>query len=174
MRHLNPVCHLPNGVSILTLKYKGLALDCLINTEDYLLVGSHWWRATKARHTFYAQTVAYKRDGTETSISMHRLLIPDAAEVDHADHNGLNNKRDNIRPSTASQNHSNINIKRGLSSRFIGVCWDKTNRKFLSSIRINGRKKTLGRFDSEEEAARVRDKAAKEHHKEFAVLNFKD
>lgn len=49
-----------------------------------------------------------------------------------------------------------------------GVCWCKSRRKFRSYIKIKGRNKSLGRFDSEQEAHSVASKAKAEHIKNVA------
>jgi len=49
---------------------------------------------------------------------------------------------------------------RGGGSRFKGVSWDKSHRKFLAQIYSDGKTSRLGRFDDEEEAARTYDVAA--------------
>ena len=40
-------------------------------------------------------------------------------------------------------------------SKYTGVCWDSNNKKWYSSIRINGKSKHLGRFSSEEDAYKM-------------------
>ena len=50
-------------------------------------------------------------------------------------------------------------IKAGGTSKFKGVCWDKTNKKWRADIRIYGKQTHLGRFDSEEAAACKYDEA---------------
>jgi len=52
------------------------------------------------------------------------------------------------------QNYRNIkNIKK--SSNCLGVSWDKEKRKWLSQIRINGKKVFLGRYDKEQDACQA-------------------
>jgi len=62
----------------------------------------------------------------------------------------------------------------GVSSAFKGVSWDRVNRRWLVVISCNRKQRHVGRFDSEEAAARAYDAAAAELFGEFAYLNFPD
>jgi hypothetical protein len=64
--------------------------------------------------------------------------------------------------------------RRGTSSKYKGVSWYKAKKCWRAMIQVEGRCKFLGYFESEEEAARVYDKAARRYHGEFAYQNFDD
>ena len=63
-------------------------------------------------------------------------------------------------------------IGRKTSSQYKGVTLEKKSGKWIAQIRIDGKRKYLGIFTSEEEAAMAYDLKAEEAHGEFAVLNF--
>ena len=93
--------------------------------------------------------------------------------VDHINHNGLDNRRANLRIATASQN--NANSRRGMNrgrSKYKGVWWDEKAGKWRAGIKCQGKCIHLGMFDDEIEAAKAYDRAAGLYHGEFAVLNF--
>lgn len=96
----------------------------------------------------------------------------DSRHIDHIDGDGLNNRRSNLRFVTRQQNQTNGRSHRDATSQFKGVGWYKRDGTWQAQIRINGRYRFLGRFDSEIEAARVYDAAAHEAWGEFAHLNF--
>lgn len=106
---------------------------------------------------------------------MHRFIMnaPLKLDVDHIDHNTLNNTRKNLRLCTRSQNLAN---RRGLqsnnTSNYTGVCWDKKKLKYITYINCKNKRIYLGLFDDPEEAAKERDKKALELFGEFATLNF--
>ena len=79
--------------------------------------------------------------------------------VDHIDNITSNNNLYNLQKVTQRYNLSKE--LRG-SSKYTGVCWDKTCNKWKSQIRINGKSKHLGRFENEKEASEVYQKALKE------------
>ena len=74
------------------------------------------------------------------------------------------------------ESQNNINRphikKKSAHSKYRGVTLEKRINKWQTQIRINGKHKIIGYFNDEIEAAKAYDKAARKHHKEFAVLNF--
>jgi hypothetical protein len=108
-------------------------------------------------------------------IYLHRLVLglyrDDPVEVDHINHDTLDNRACNLRACTTAENQRNSVNPKG-SSIYRGVCWHKNNHLWQVQININGRRKYLGNFHDEKEAAISYDNAAKVFHGEFAQLNF--
>lgn len=146
----------------------------LVDDEDYEELSKHKWRVCKMRGGPKAQRQS-RRDasGKRTSVYMHRQITnaPPGLVVDHLNHDTLDNQRANLRVCTCAQNGANMRKRPGLSSRFKGVSWYALCGKWRASITVNGRFKHLSLFDDEVEAARAYNRAAREHFKEFALLN---
>jgi len=104
---------------------------------------------------------------------MHRLIMknPDNLDVDHIDGDRLDNQKSNLRKATQSQNSMNQKNQSGRSSNFKGVCWHTRDHKHQAYIKINQKRKHIGYFDSEIEAAKAYNAAAIKYFGEFARLN---
>ena len=86
---------------------------------------------------------------------IHRLVMnePGSGQVDHINHVGLDNRSENLRTVTSRINLQN-RIGRG-TSKYIGVCWHKSSKKWIVQIRYNGQSNYLGLFSDEDEAGQV-------------------
>jgi hypothetical protein len=92
--------------------------------------------------------------------------------VDHINGNPLDNRKCNLRIVTVQENGMNKASYKNSSSKYIGVSRDKSRNKWIVSISIDGKNIHLGRFNDEEEAAKMRDVATKMYFKEHGRLNF--
>lgn len=88
-------------------------------------------------------------------------------EVDHKDRNGLNNKWDNLRPSTRNQNMMNTRLRSDNTSGHKGVSWNKEHNAWRVRIQVAGREKLIGYIKDYAEAVAAREKAAKAAYGEF-------
>lgn len=97
--------------------------------------------------------------------------------VDHINRNPLDNRRENLRLATGSQNMANRegwgkSLPKGVSHHPARP--GKGPECFQARIGVNSRRISLGTYRTPEEAGRAYDKAALQHYGEFAVLNFPD
>ncbi len=131
---------------------------------DYEFLMQWKWFARKKRNQFYA---------ARGSVYMHRLLMnnPKGFIVDHKDRNTLNNQKNNLRLATDAQNKANTSSRPNSTSRYLGVHWNKANKKWKVEINKNGKNIFIGRFSCEIDAAIAYNEAAKKIHGEFANLN---
>jgi hypothetical protein len=82
--------------------------------------------------------------------------------VDHINNIKTDNRVENLQIITSRENSSKD--KNG-NSKYIGVCWDKRNNKWRSTIRINRKAFNLGSFDCELEASEAYQNKLKEINK---------
>ena len=142
----------------------------IVDAADYEELAQHKWLVNGDESRGY---YAGRRSG-HTLLLMHRAIMkpPPGAVVDHIDHNGLNNRRSNLRICTQKQNSRNAVPNRRGTSRFKGVYFLKRTGKWIATINYNGKTMHLGSFDNEIEAAKAYDRKARELFGEFAYLNF--
>lgn len=147
----------------------------LVDDADYHWLNQWKWCAHRDRRTYYAvRNTARGANVKRTTIRMHRLLLgaQPGQECDHINGDGLDNRRANLRFCTTAENQCNQrHLRRGKSSRFLGVCWHKLNKRWVARIEFNGQRHRLGYFHSEIAAARAYNLAALKYHKAFASLN---
>jgi len=93
-------------------------------------------------------------------------------EIDHINHDCLDNRFENLRQVNRAQNQHNRRGKQNGTSIYKGVCWDIRRKRWSASICINYKQKTIGRFKTEIEAAKAYNEAAKRCFGEYASLNF--
>ncbi len=157
------------GARLIELSYDKYTI---VDAEDYDRLSKYKWCAVRTGQNWYAKTL----DQNGYRLILHRLITdaPKGLIVDHINHNGLDNRKSNLRLCTHQQNNYNQRPYPGKTSRFKGVCLDKRRNKFIARIQIYGKRIHLGCFHDEIEAAKAYDKKAKELFGEFAYLNFPD
>lgn len=131
------------------------------------------WKRIDKSHTSYA--VARKWiDGKQREIRLHRLVRQARASelIDHRNHNGLDCQQENLRYTDTYGNARNrLPTKRARGAKLKGVALHRQTGRFEAYIKVNGKKRHLGLFPTEEEAGAAYNAAAKEAFGEFACLN---
>jgi len=140
----------------------------LVDPDDYEAVAQFNWYADRNGNTWYAATrIAGQK------VYLHRFVLQAKAKhiVDHADNNGLNCTKVNLRIVTKGEN----TIRRGPmgTSGFKGVSYDKSRNKWSAKHCDDVRGTVnLGRYKTPEEAARAYDAWASANLGPLAYLNF--
>lgn len=127
------------------------------------------WHARPHGRTTYAQRHVTRADGARTTQQMHTLIMG-VVGVDHRNHDGLDNRRSNLRPASQSQNTANQRQRRDNTSGYRGV--SRKRRRWIAQIRVNGVQQHIGTYDTPVAAARAYDAAASAAFGEFAYQNF--
>jgi hypothetical protein len=150
----------------------------IVDDEDYEKLAKYRWLAVRSGRTFYAERAVKLWKGNRKrffNVRMHRQLlnVPEGKIVDHINHNGLDNRRANLRIVTIEQNTWNKRKKSGnCSSRYKGVSWQKSSGRWKAIIVYRGKWIFIGYFDDEVLAAKAYDAKAQELFGEYAALNF--
>ncbi|MCK9369482.1 AP2 domain-containing protein [Candidatus Dojkabacteria bacterium] len=145
----------------------------LVDDTDYEWINQWKWFYSADGYAVRAFQIGHGKNRKVKIMRMHRLILdaPPKLEVDHIDHNRLNNIRINLRVSTRAENARNASLGSRNTSGFKGVCWDKERLAWATYIKTGGRHIYLGRFKSKELAAEAYNQAAIKYFGEFASLN---
>ena len=172
MHQRNPVYIVGDVTTIVTLKH---GYRIILDTLDYkrltALLHKPYWQVYRTRvNTFYARVAHELPDGTHRTDYLHRLILGVQAgvEVDHKDGDGLNNRRENLRPATRLQNARNRQQRNG---RVLPKGVQKShNSEHGYSATISN--KNLGSYSTAQHAAWAYDTAARQMWGEFSALNY--
>tara|TARA_R110002012_G_scaffold93196_2_gene226089 strand:+ start:912 stop:1379 length:468 start_codon:yes stop_codon:yes gene_type:complete len=152
-------------------------LDAIINNRTVMLIDDEvwtyrnngrgeWWQNIKGRVNAKTRYRDYKIAGKY--VAGHRLIyklhnpewdIEDNSKtnvIDHIDNNRINNNIENLRVVTMSQNQWNRKAK--------GYYWNKKGKFWQAQIGLNGKRRGLGTFKTEEEARQCYLDAKKKYH----------
>lgn len=162
----NLVC-LHGGIAYIIL---GGGYVALVDAADYHLVSDSIWTVhhCKGGRLFYAVTANCR-------VRMHNV-IAGSLWFDHKNLNGLDNRRDNLRPCSPAQNTYNRRKPRRAdsTSKYKGVSASKDGTRFFARISKERQMHHIGTFSDEDAAARAYDAKARELHGEFARCNFQE
>lgn len=105
-------------------------------------MGKRYWGIRVDRRLYFAHRLAY----------LYVKGCWPVATVDHRNGDGMDNSWENLRPATQSENLRNARSRQA-DRPFGGYYFDKGEKRWRAAMRIDGRQKTIGLFDTAEEAA---------------------
>ena len=145
----------------------------IVSARVYDEISKYKWYASWSIHTnsFYARRQVRLQNGTQRSIGMHRQVLGldrgSVNEVDHINKDTLDNRDENLRVATHSQNLRNRGATKTNTSGFKGVYWDKERGKWRAQIMLNRRNFILGRFITAQKAHIAYCAAARQMHGDY-------
>lgn len=144
----------------------------IIDFADFEKVGRFKWYAYRRPSGNFHAVRNSPRRSKRTQLFLHCEILG-IKGIDHKNGNGLDCRRENMRPATSQQNGKAFQRKTpGTSSIYRGVTWYESCLKWGAQIRSKRTKFHLGCFKIEEDAARAYDKKAKELGFFREALNF--
>lgn len=151
--------------------------EVLFDKKDWGMVKQYVWHIQHDKGNFYARCFI-TIDGKVKSKKMHRFIMGVSdmhrPHVDHKNHNGLDNRRKNLRLSSIPQNTQNVGLNSRNKSGYKGVSIYTVGRyagKYVVRIKANGRAYFGGYFNDPIKAAKKYNELAKKYHGDFAFLN---
>lgn len=148
-----PIARNSDGFAILYAKTKKEDIEIIVDDNLYYDLIKINWNINSAGYA--------KGKVCTKLVRMHRYVINYTGKdvVDHINNNRLDNRLENLRVVTRSQNSQNMSFIKNTSSKYVGVSKNKKTSKYEASIKVNGKKIYLGHFTEEVDAAKARDKA---------------
>lgn len=143
--------------------------ECLFDKEDFDKIKDLTWCLDGHGYALARKGV----DKEVIRIKMHRLIMdaPDGFDVDHINHNTIDNRKNNLRICTRSQNNTNQTKRSDNTSGIIGVSLYR-NSKWRADISINKKRTCLGYFINKDDAIKARLKAELKYYGEYAPQKF--
>lgn len=144
----------------------------LIDDEDFEKISKYHWNISYVRGNWYVVSHVKGKQ-----IKLHRLIMCESdptVKIDHRNHNGLDNRKDNLRRATTMQNTRNVGPTKNNKTGYKGVYLyrsDNPDNRFCVRIRANGAKIFGGYFKTAIEGAEKYNELATKYHGEFAFLN---
>lgn len=150
---------------------RGKGKYALVDDDQYLLLKDSAWHLGIGGYAIRNHRLD---QGKRKHQRMHRLVMnaPEGLEVDHINHDPLDNRRANLRLATHSQNGLNRTLSPKGYSKFLGVRQGRWGKGWQACIKIDDKDIYIGTFDDEVEAAYVRDQFADQLSGGFATMNF--
>lgn len=149
----------------------------IVSDEDAEIESYGNWVAHKSGNHFYACYRGSTANRPRTwmhALVLERILnrsLKKGEIPDHINGDKLDNRRENIRLASRSQNEANKPPRGNCSSRFKGVCWDREKGLWRCMITINKRRIHIGYYKEEEDAAKAYNSKAKDIFGPFARRN---
>lgn len=118
----------------------------------------------------YVRVLKYLGNNKYKQQYLHRLVMdaPKEMQVDHINGDKLDNRKENLRVCTNTENAKN---RPAFSGKYKGVHFAKKQRKWVAQITVNRKIYNLGSHENAEHAALAYNEAAIKYHGEYAYLN---
>jgi len=114
----------------------------------------------KTHKNYYQTTIKYIKYFNHRIIFSiaNNINLTTTQTIDHIDRNPQNNNPNNLRIVSHAENMRNVTKRQNTKSKFVGVVWNKKDKKWQSQIQVNLQRKYLGQYSSEIEAAKAYNK----------------
>lgn len=149
----------------MVIEIKGYRI--LIDDDIAPAILARKWHVSRRSYGVYFATTIWTYNGKSYEVRLHRIIAeaPPGVLVDHRNGNTLDNRRENLRWCTNSQNAQNRSDGHKGIAGYRGVTIERN--RFRAKIKVGGQSIHIGYFDTPEEASEAYEKKAKELFGEF-------
>ena len=141
----------------------------IINGEIYFKFGKRKGQRAETKHSkgyLLISTKGISMYAHRAVFLMHNGFIP--PQIDHINTIKTDNRIENLRPVTGHQNQCNHNKRKDNTSGYKGVCWHNQSNKWRAYVSVNNKQKSLGLYDSKEDAADAARNGRIKYHGDYA------
>ena len=165
IKYRNKYKHLEDIVIITCFNKHGEITGTItIDIEDFDKVSKYQWHIENSRPNIqYAQASLKGR-----TLRMHKLIISSNLQIDHINHNGLDNRKSNLRICNNAENNRNKDFKRNPISGYVGIRYNPKVGSYYVRIMVNKKEISLGAYKTLEGAIEARKKGEEKHFGNFA------
>lgn len=141
--------------------YKKIERFVLVSDVDFEWLNQYKWCFGSG----YPMTSINKK-----TVLMHRLInnTPKGMQTDHFNRNKLDNRRENLRTVTSSQNNFHKIITKNKSG-VRGIYWEDRRKRWVATIWVNYKALFLGRYKEISDAIIARKKAEIKYFGEVVI-----
>lgn len=127
-------------------------LEFLFDIDDYDKVSQYCWTLSGVGYPVASL------GNRSNHIYLHNLILGKVVnyDIDHINHNKLDNRKKNLRIVSHSENILNAKLNKNNKSGYKGVSWNKRYSKWEVFITINYKHIFLGRYDNLDDAIKAR------------------
>lgn len=146
--------------------------ESMVDDEDFEFLDQWNWRLSTSG--YFIHSVVGKK-----AIIMHRLILQKhnlykyGLEVDHINRNRIDNRKENLRMCTSSQNKGNVGPLKSNKTGYKGVAWKRLRNQWEVHISFNKKYMFLGYFNDPKEAGDAYIKKHKELYGEYSIYHQK-
>lgn len=143
--------------AICNVQYKNDVISFYIDADDYDRIKNFTWRISKKRNKYYVVTGSKHKDNMAYLHTVVLGMVMCFFEIDHIDGNSLNNRKNNLRVVTHSENCDNIRATRIDNKIGIrGISLDSKSKKYVVDFRYRENRYYFKQWDTIEEAVYCR------------------
>jgi hypothetical protein len=151
------------NVTIIYLNRKnGEPLITHIDTNDLEKMKKHpysWYAEfNESTKSYYVRSHKSHKSGRREKILLHRFIMPvgEGMVIDHVNHNTLDNRKENLRICTDTENRRNPNgLRINNKSGICGVSWNEKYKVWYVQKKINNKSIYLGQYKDKHDAEKV-------------------
>lgn len=147
--------------------YKAKGIWVKVDFEDLEKISKIKWKYQPSTDSYNQVNASLNK----TTVLMSRYLLKADKNqyVDHVNGDPTDNRKENIRFCTLSQNSQNR--KSLIGRKYKGIYFCKSRKNWVAQISIDGKTRNIGRFKTDKQAAIAYNEMAIKHHGEFARIN---